>query len=177
MKDTLNLLPIEQKAGRAEKKDKFFYIFLAFAAYCLVMTVLWLLRVVEIKKFDAEISSLTKQKIELSQKIALPPQIDITAAVDKNILALIEKNPKWSLMLSDLSLVVPENVWLSSLESKEEKNSSHVSIKGFSTTQMGVANLISALEASNHFYDVEIVFAQKGEKDVAFELIARLKWT
>ena len=52
-----------------------------------------------------------------------------------------------------------------------------MSIKGFSSTQLGVANLISSLEASDFFYEVEIVFSQKGEKDISFELRTRLKWT
>ena len=51
-----------------------------------------------------------------------------------------------------------------------------MSIKGFSTTQLGVANLISALELSRHFYDVEIVFVQKGAKDISFELRAKMQW-
>ena len=51
-----------------------------------------------------------------------------------------------------------------------------MSIKGFSATQLGVANFISALELSHNFYDVEIVFVQKGAKDISFELKAKMRW-
>lgn len=175
MKETLNLLPIDIKAGAPKKKGKFYYLFLGLAVYIVVMISLWFFKIIEIKKLDAEISKLGKQKIELQQKI-LPPSAPAVLSVDKEILNAMEKAPKWSLIISEISVVVPEDVRLSSIESKEDKGIKQMNIKGFSATQLGVANLISALEASQYFYDVEIVFAQKGEKDISFELKTRLRW-
>lgn len=183
MKETLNLLPVDIKAGAPKKKGKFYYLFLGLMAYIFVMISLWFFKIIEIKKLDAEISKLDKQKIELQQKIP-PPSVPAVLSVDKEILNAMERAPKWSSIISEISVVVPEDVWLSSIESsgirrgeKEDKGIKQMNIKGFSATQLGVANLISALEASQYFYDVEIVFAQKGEKDIAFELKTRLRWT
>lgn len=177
MKETLNLLPIEVKAGAPEKKGKFYYLFLGVAGYSAIIIILWLSNLVQIRKIDAEISSLNKQKTDLQQKI-LPPAIAPAApSIDKDILNAMGKTPRWSAIISDLSIIVPEEVWLSSVESKEEKGLRQIGIKGFSKTQLGVANLISALESSEHFYDVEIVFAQKGEKEISFELKTKVRWT
>lgn len=176
MKETLNLLPIDIKAGVTKKKGKFYYLFLGLAVYIVVMISLWFFKIIEIKKLDAEISKLDKQKIELQQKI-LPLSAPAVLSVDKEILNAMGKAPKWSSIISEISVVVPEDVRLSSIESKEDKGIKQMNIKGFSATQLGVANLISALEASQYFYDVEIVFAQKGEKDISFELKTRLRWT
>lgn len=68
MKETLNLLPIDIKAGAHGKKGKFHYLFLGLAVYIVVMISLWFFKIIEIKKLDAEISKLDKQKVELQQR-------------------------------------------------------------------------------------------------------------
>ncbi|MBI4691730.1 MAG: PilN domain-containing protein [Nitrospirae bacterium] len=176
MKETLNLLPVEVKAG-LPKMGKFYYLFLGLSAYIVLMTGLWSYKFIAVKRLDAETNKLNKQKMELQQKILPPSPVVVVPSVEKGISEAVEKAPQWSLIISDLSIIVPENIWLSSIESKEDKGIRQMNIKGFSKTQLEVANLISSLESSRHFYDVQIVFAQKGEKDVTFELKARLKWT
>lgn len=176
MKETLNLLPPEIKIGAPKRKGKFYYLFLGLTAYIIVMIGLWFFKIIEAKRFDAEITRLNKQKIEMQQKILPPPPpLPVVPSVDKEILSALERAPRWSRIISDISIITPKEVWLSSIESKEEKGIKRMNIKGFSTTQLGVADLISALETSQHFYDVEIVFAQKGEKDISFELKAKVR--
>jgi len=177
VKETLNLLPSEVKVRRGEKKEIFFYLFYALAVYLVVITGLWFFKIIENRKFDSEISKLDKQKAELQQRILAASPVPAVLNVDKEILGAVEKAPKWSSIISDISVIVPENVWLSSIESKEEKGLRHLSIKGFSTTQLGIANFISALETSKYLYDVEIVFSQKGDKDISFELKTKVRWT
>jgi len=183
LKETLNLLPIEVKAGAPKKKDRFYYLLLGLTVYIIVIISLWTSNVIKTKRYDAEIDKLNKQKVELQQKI-LPPPAPAVLSVDREILDAMGKTPKWSRIISDISVVTPDAVWLSSIESseirrgeKEDAGIRQMSVKGFSTTQLGVASLISALEASQYFYDVEIVFSQKGEKDISFELKTRLRWT
>ena len=177
MKETLNLLPVEVRIGAPKKRGKFYYLVVGFVIYTVVIISLWFLNIIKTKKFDSEIGKLNKQKIELQQKILPPPPVPATVPVDKEILDAMEKAPKWSSIISEMSVVVPADVWLSSIESKEDRGMKQMHIKGFSTTQLGVANLISALEASHYFYGVEIIFSQKGEKDISFELKTRVKWT
>jgi hypothetical protein len=176
LKETLNLLPVEVRVS-AEKKGRFYYLFLALAVYIMLMTSLWILKTVENKRSDSEINKLNKQKVKLQGKILPPPPPAPSPSVDKEILGAMQQTPKWSQIISELSALVPQDIYLSSIESKDDKGIRQMSIKGFSTTQLGVANLISALEVSRYFYGVEIVFSQKGEKDVSFELKAKLRWT
>jgi Tfp pilus assembly protein PilN len=179
MKETLNLLPLAVKAEAAGRKGRLYYLLAGLSVYIAVIMGLWLLNIISAKKLGAEIAKLNKQKIELQQQIKPRPAVTVAPSllVDKEILTAMEKAPRWSLILSTISVVVPQEAWLSSIESREEKGTRHMNIKGFSTTQLGVANLISALEMSHHFYDVEIVFVQKGDKDISFELKAKMRWT
>ncbi|OGP64448.1 MAG: hypothetical protein A3K22_04260 [Deltaproteobacteria bacterium RBG_16_42_7] len=166
------------KAGDAEKKVRFYYLLAGLSVYIVVIMGLWLLNVINAKKLGAEMDKLNKQKVELHQQIKPLPADTVAPSllVDKEILITMEKAPRWSLILSAISVVVPQDVWLSSIESRDEKGAKYMSIKGFSTTQLGVANLISALELSHYFYDVQIVFVQKGDKDISFELKAKMQW-
>jgi Tfp pilus assembly protein PilN len=179
MKATLNLFPVAVKAGAAGRKGRFYYLLAGLSVYIVVIMGLWLLNIIDARKLGAEMDKLNKQKAELQQQIKPLPAVTVAPSllVDKEILTAMEKAPKWSQTLSAISVVVPEDVWLSSIESRDEKGVKHMSIKGFSTTQLGVANFISALELSHHFYDVEIVFVQKGAKDISFELRAKMRWT
>lgn len=178
MKETLNLLPTGIEAAAPKQRGKYFYLFWGLAGYSILMMVLWIFKNSEIKRLDSEINRLTKHKTELQQKVQPPlPPVPNAVPIDKDIVRAMEKTPKWSLIVSDISVIVPENVWLSSVESRDDKGIKQVNIKGFSTTQFGVANLISALEGLRYLYDIEIVFAQKGEKDISFELKTKLRWT
>lgn len=176
MKETLNLLPVEVKAGDPAKKGKFYYFFLALALYSAAAISLWAINIVNIRKVDAEISSLNKQREELQLKFPRQSGLPVVASSIREIADVIERSPRWSSIISDISVVVPEEVWFSSIESRDDKNIKYINIKGLSTTQFGVAKLISALEKSRYFYDVEIIFSQKGEKDISFELKTKLKW-
>jgi Tfp pilus assembly protein PilN len=179
MKETLNLLPVEVKAGAPARKGKFYYLLAGLSVYIVVILGLWFLNIVNAKKLGSEMDKLNKQKIELQQQIKPLPAVAAAPplAVDKEIANAMNRAPKWSLTLSTISVVVPQDVWLASIESREEKGASHMNIKGFSAIQIGVANLISALELSHHFYDVEIVYVQKGAKDISFELKTKMRWT
>ena len=178
MKETLNLLQVEVKAGAATKKGRFYYLLAGLSVYIVVIMGLWLLNVIDTRKLGAEMDKLNKQKVELQQQIKPLPAVAVAPSllVDKEILIAMEKAPKWSQTLSAISVVVPQDAWLSSIESRDEKGVRRMNIKGFSTTHLGVANLISALELSHYFYDVEIVFVQKGDKDISFELKAKMRW-
>jgi len=178
MKETLNLLPVEVKAGAPGRKSRSFYLLAGLSVYIVVITGLWFLNVIDARKLGAEIDKLNKQKTELQQKIKpqLPVAVSPSLLVDREIVNAMNRAPKWSLTLSSISVIVPEDVWLSSIESREEKGAKSMVIKGFSATQLGVANFISALELSHNFYDVEIVFVQKGAKDISFELKAQMRW-
>ena len=63
--------------------------------------------------------------------------------------------------------VVPEDVWLSSIESREEKGVRHMSIKDFQRHNSALQTLYPRLSCRHNFYDVEIVFVQKRRQDIS----------
>lgn len=177
MKKTLNLLPIAAKAKGIKDKGISYYLIIVIGVYAAVILSLWFFRSSEYQKLVSETNLLTKKKTELQQKITSIPTTGAPVSYAQEIINAIEKSQKWSLIVSDISVVTPEDVWLSSIETRNDAGTKQMNIKGFSTSQLAVANFISALEASNHFYNVEIVFSQKGEKNISFELKTKLKWS
>ncbi|MCE5193999.1 MAG: PilN domain-containing protein [Nitrospiraceae bacterium] len=176
MKKTLNLLPLAAKAGGTKGRGLSDYLIIGICVYAAVIMSLWVSRTIEYKKLVSENNLLAKKKIELQGKIAPVSTTGVPASYAQEIINAIEQSQKWSLIISDISVVTPEDVWLSSIETRIDGGAKLMNIKGFSTSQLAVANFISALEASNHFYNVEIVFSQKGEKNISFELKTKLKW-
>lgn len=177
MKETLNLLPSQMAKGVSEKKGKLYYLAIAVAGYLVIITILWIFKIMEVKKTDSEIKTLTAKKTELQQQLAQFASLPAIKSDDVDILDSIDKSPRWSQIISALSVVTPEDVWLSAIDSRDDKETKQLTIKGFATTQLSVANFISGLEESKHFYNIEIIFSQKGEKsNISFELKAKIKW-
>lgn len=178
MKETLNLLPTQISTEISGEKSKLYYLSIALAGYLAIITMLWLFKIIEIKKTDNTINMLTAKKTELQNRLSQFASLPGIQSEDLEVLNAINKSIHWTQIVSDLSVVTPEDVWLSAIESREDKEAKQLIIKGFSTTQLGVANFISELEKSKHFYNIEIIFSQKGEKsNISFELKAKLKWT
>ncbi|MDP3259712.1 MAG: hypothetical protein Q8M34_03885, partial [Thermodesulfovibrionales bacterium] len=98
MKETLNLLQVEVKAGAHAREGKFYYLLAGLSVYIVVIMGLYLLNVINAKKLGAEMDKLNKQKIELQQQIKPLPAVTVAPSllVDKEILIAMEKAPKWS---------------------------------------------------------------------------------
>ncbi len=177
MKETLNLLPGEISAIQAPAKGRLYYVIIGIFIYLIVILSLWLLNVREFKNIQTEIQILNQKKSELQARIAAVPKpaADVAVPVEKEILSKLERTPQWSKIISEISLIVPEDLRLSSIEASQENE--HIGFKGYALTQMGIASFIASLEKSNLFKNVEIVYSQKGEKEMSFELKAKLKWT
>lgn len=178
MKKTLNLLPVDIGVKLPPARKKTYYLFLGTGVYILLIIGLWFSNILETRKIDIELKKLDSIKKELSNKLSAIPRVVATGpSLEQEITEAMKKTPPWSRIVSEISLIVPEEVWLSSIDAKGEKEGMMTVIKGFSLTQMGVAKFISSLEDSNYFENVEIVFSQMGERNVSFELKAHLRWS
>jgi hypothetical protein len=177
MKETLNLLPPEAKPGALKIiGTKSFYMLLIVVVCSGFIVALSLLNTGKIKKLDVEINALNERKAGLEKELgAFGEKPSLTA--DSEILSALRKAPPWDGILGELSLIVPDDTWLTLIESREEKGGIYMSIKGSSLAHLGVSKLISGLEASRYFSDVDIVFSQKGPKNIIFELKTKLRWT
>lgn len=177
MKETLNLLPGEVSAIQAPPKGRLYYVIISVFLYLVVISGLWLLNAGQYRNIQAEIQTLSRIRSELQASIAAAPKpaADVAIPVEKEILNKLERTPQWSRIISEISVIVPEDVRLSSIEANQDNE--HIGFKGYSVTQMGIASFIASLEKSNLLKNVEIVYSQKGDKEVSFELKAKLKWT
>jgi Tfp pilus assembly protein PilN len=95
----------------------------------------------------------------------------------------------WATLMREVSVLIPDNVWLTRMEGVQEpqgENSSEPikSVKelkfvGFGASHMAITRWMSALERSRHFKDISLVFAEKktdeGQPKVNFEIKVVLK--
>lgn len=133
---------------------------------------MWAGNLIELKRLEIRLNELNQNKALLMTGIRPLPAQEVTTSAGE-ISGMLKNTPPFDLILAELSLIVPDEVWLSLIDIKR----SDMSIKGFSKTQVAVAQLISRLEESMYFSDVEIVFSQKAQENVTFELRTRIRWT
>jgi Tfp pilus assembly protein PilN len=108
------------------------------------------------------INELTKKREELTRRL------DVIATLDKNRL--------WRVKLVDeLSRCVPEHLWLNNYE---ETSADQVKIEGVTFSNLLVADLMSRLEASPLYGNVDLVVAERGQIDqrnvVKFTITAKM---
>ena len=108
------------------------------------------------------IKELTQKREELTRRL------DVIAGLDKNRL--------WRVKLVDeLSRCVPEHLWLNNYE---ETAADQVKIEGVTFSNLLVADLMSRLEASPLYGNVDLVVAEKGQIDqrnvVKFTITAKM---
>jgi len=155
---------------------------------------LWRARILE-----AQIQQLTLQTQRLQQEMAAymsdiqsmtplqgtgPPTLDQQlAAVDD----LLKSRVLWSSVLREVSLVVPEGVYLTRLETTEAKSPGPLSNKegkgirfvGFAPSHTPITSFMAAMERSAYFTDVALIYTQKGSEAgvprVGFELVGHLQ--
>jgi Tfp pilus assembly protein PilN len=176
MKETLNLLPAEHAEKAARKRGIGFYLVAGCICYGAVLGGLWVRNTMELNQVSAEVSSLSQKKAEFLARIQASSSASAARATpEEEIYHELQAAHPWSEVLRELSLIVPDRVWLASLETRWESNS--IGVKGYALSQMDIASFIALIERSDIFEGVEIVSSQKGEKEVFFELKARLTWT
>lgn len=80
----------------------------------------------------------------------------------------------WSRLLQEISLVVPEGIWITALENAAGQT---VQFSGFASSHQKVTDLIASLESSRSFQDVLLEFSRQnpGEKRVDFSVHTRLR--
>lgn len=144
-----------------------------------------------------EIGQLTLQRDKVqTELVRINAEIGNLAGpteADRNIEAqqlaavrkLLENRILWSEVIQEVSLIVPEGVWLTRMESVDSKQGGFflsqtekaVRFVGMGQTQTHINRFISLLERSPRYGSVYLVFAQKGGDDqqrVNFELMAGL---
>ena len=80
----------------------------------------------------------------------------------------------WSRLLQEVSLVVPEGIWMTGFENGTGQA---IQFSGFASSHQNVTHLIASLEASRYFQDVLLEFSRQNptEKRVDFSIHTRLR--
>jgi len=174
-KDTLTLLP-PAEARPAPPMRKAVVAAAAALLYAALLGGALYANSRELKNLDAAVGELNGRKLEMARLIAgmAGPSTAGVDAARAEIMSAMRSTPPWEAILSEISLIVPDTVWLEIIESADSR---HLRLKGYSKSQAEIAKLIARLESSEHFENVEIMFSQKGERAAAFELKVEIKWT
>ncbi len=79
---------------------------------------------------------------------------------------LVRERILWSEIMRELSLTVPEEVWLTDLESRNSKRADRKEVRlvGLARSHLDLTRFITLLEGSNYFSDISLIYAQKGEE-------------
>lgn len=175
MKKTLNLLPV--KTVERKPRGFLFYFGVGFIVYIIAIIGIWLKMDSQKRRLDSEISSLgIARNGYLKGLIDLKTEAPRVVSKDNEIAEFVNSSPRWDEVLATLSGVVPDDVWLGSLDISGAPGDFRVSLKGYSKSQAAVPDFMDSLEDSGLFADIELVSSQRGDKDTFFELKARLKW-
>lgn len=131
----------------------------------------------ELARLNGEIGNLSQQT-ELSRESAAS-QVEAVRELMKNRIP-------WSDVVREVSVLVPEGVWLTRMESLDSqpdgvlKSAVGKTIRfiGVAQSQAAVNQFISSLESSPRYGTVSLVFSQKGGGEgvqgVSFELMAAM---
>jgi Tfp pilus assembly protein PilN len=79
---------------------------------------------------------------------------------------LVRERILWSEVMRELSLTVPNDVWLTNLESGNSKRADRKEVRlvGLARSHPDLTRFITLLEGSNYFSDISLIYAQKGEE-------------
>lgn len=79
---------------------------------------------------------------------------------------LVKERIIWSEIMRELSLGIPEEVWLTDLESRDSKRPDRKEIRmvGSAKSHLDITKFITLLEGSSYFSDISLIYIQKGEE-------------
>ena len=175
MKETLNLLPTAQ--APVKKIGGIIILSILLLAYLTGIFGIWGYNKIRIKRLNKDIAAESAQKNSIEARLNVPMPTATEAMGElRDIYNVYKTAPEWDIIMAELSSVVPDEVWLSSIDSKRADGYYAFGVKGFSRSYEGISSFISRLEASNHFYDVDMLYSVKGGKDISFELKTKIRW-
>lgn len=177
MREHINLL-----IGEAEKGEGAYYkklaIFIILFAPMIILLLGYGFARREAVLLKKELSDLTANrdaiKIEIARLTGNIEQVvsrkESTRIEEEKRLDLIKNLVRerilWSEIMREVSLTVPEEVWLTDLESRDSKMPDRKEIRmvGFAKSHTDITKFITLLEGSSHLRDISLIYAQKGEE-------------
>jgi len=165
----INLLPKELRRRKkvfALTKNTLYFLF-GCAGVFVILIFLTILQQGKLKSLEHKISEAKKRKSQLKETIQL---VDALGEIKKKILdrmsaieSLDKNRSTWIEIMEDLSLRVPENVWLSSFKETSPPPNSKVTIEGYAFSINNLATFLIRLLKSNYFRNPELAFVKAVE--------------
>lgn len=126
-----------------------------------------------------EVETMLQRRDQLRQQLAAFTTASFSfdknqPTLDSGIESVLKERVLWSRVLQEVSLVAPEGVWMTQLETDAAQG---VRFEGFAMSYQKVTDLISALESSRVFQDVLLDFSRQNqsERKVDFSIHAHLR--
>lgn len=116
---------------------------------------------VEIKKLTAEAGEIEKfktQKQELERKLKVIEDLNAKKTGPVQI-------------LDELSLIIPEKMWLNSVDNKGD----NLVLGGYAVDNTTIAAFLKRLQASSHFDNVALVMSQQEQGKHKFTIMCKIK--
>lgn len=144
-------------------------IVLVMALGLLAPIVLWGVQVRAANRLDPHIGELKALRDRLSQEVTDARQSVQEVAVQSTHRATPSASSNgtpWSEVLRELSVVVPDGVWLTELEEAPRQDNAtdddaSVRLRGIATSQSGVVELLTRLETARRFATPTLVYTQQ----------------
>jgi type IV pilus assembly protein PilN len=115
----------------------------------------------EIKKLTAEAGEIEKFK---AQKQELERKLDVIQSLNAKKTGPVE-------ILDELSLIIPEKAWLTSLNNKGDD----LVLEGLALDNTTIATFMKSLQASTHFDNVSLVLSQQEGGKHKFSITCKIK--
>jgi len=179
----INLLPQEERTEErvltARPRARFLLPLLAGVALIVPPAATFVLQTARIQSLNESVSLLEQEAQSLKPRVELVRQIGSqTAALDQRLDVIRGLNRDRSLpvrMMDQLAAQVPANLWLTRFKQTSPRS---VQLEGVTFSNLVVADLMSGLEETSLYDQVELVVASRealGEIDVTrFTLTAAL---
>jgi Tfp pilus assembly protein PilN len=165
VKNTINLLD-ELLRGSKPQTGKW-VLLAAVGLGILVPFLVWGIQVWAAGRLDPQIVQMKSTRDQLALEVAgLKQGLQENDAGQARLTAERIQNVgiPWSEILRELSLVVPEGVWLTQFEEiAPQENSTDVAVRiqGVATSQGGVAELLVHLETARHLSQPQLAYSQR----------------
>lgn len=162
----VNLIPASHKAPPLISVDQI----LIFAIFAAVVScgLHFYFETKTVTRLSAQVATLSMQATETDQKIQeANAMITANAVVGEQetlIRQVIGSKPNWSDAFKELSLVIPQETWLSQLVLKNNAGQIAVSIRGETSSQANMADFLSSLERSEFFNNILMISSRLTEK-------------
>jgi type IV pilus assembly protein PilN len=171
----VNLLPI-----RSELRKKALVEHVVLLALCIVLVFIfeWFVQTAITQQRDSLQNEVATTKLEIKKLTAEAGEIEKFKAqkqeLERKLNVIEDLNAKKTgpvQILDELSLIIPEKAWLTSLDNKGD----NLVLEGQALDNTTIATFMKRLQASTHFDNVALILSQQEGGRHKFSIICKIK--